>query len=165
MILVECGLQLSGRSTTFLLLTSAVRFSQNIFMHRLQLLHQFASIVQQRFKNSKGTINVVIPLYTQQSFSSLNFSVWSRLWIRPCQYTVFCVDLFFVTSNKFLKKRVIFLPWKKNCLNRYAILLILLTKKIRKPNAKLEIAFASGGRLWIKMCLGQVLIFKYFGVD
>ena len=54
----------------------------------------------------------------------------------PFALNIVIKDPFFVSCNDILEKRVISLPWKKNCRNGYAILLVL-TRRMRKPNVQL----------------------------
>ena len=109
----------------------------------------------------------VIPQCTQRNISSVNLRLWSRMQrfilLNPLLFALNIVikDLFVVNSNDILEKWINYLIWKKTCCYGYAIVLILLTKSMKN----FFLAFSSGGRLWIGLCCGQVLILKYFCVS
>ena len=104
-------------------------------------------------------------LFSLIFFANVHVHFISSIWFKLPKHGWI---LFFLIYNINTKKRVISQPWKKTCHYEYVIFLILLTKSIRKVNARLvhfSNLFKKGGRKYIEMCWGQVLIPEQFCAD
>ena len=100
----------------------------------------------------------MIPPHTLHNFSSMKLHLWERR-------RKFILALYIVIKGRFLFPVILSLERKLITMDmQFYLFSHLECEEPRYPACSLYLSFSSGGRLWVGMCWGEMLILKYFSM-